>query len=99
MRYRPRLASRQDEITSSMWDKYFAVNWLATVPGCLLVEWDLCDPWKASSVWSITSSRETVEMVASCDPYLCVLMLLTVLKHMILLNLILALMLTFTVVT
>lgn len=63
------------------------------------MEWDPCDPWKASSVWSITSGRGIVEMVASCDPYPCVLILLTLLKHMILLNLILALMLSFTVVT
>lgn len=62
---------------------------------CLVfvVEWDPCDPWKASNVWSIT-----VEVVASCDPYLCVLILLTLLKNMILLNLIPALLLTFTAV-
>lgn len=63
------------------------------------MEWDPCDPWKASTVWSITSRRETVEMVAGCDPYLCVLILLALLKHVILLNVILALMLAFTVVT
>lgn len=39
-----------------------------------------------------------MEVVASCDPYLCVLILLTLLKNMILLNLIPALLLTFTAV-